>query len=60
MKELLVVQQNSSICRGDSMWCSYGLCKLARAVTLFTVPPMLSHGDFQWEAAKKFHTAVNP
>ena len=42
----MVVEQNSNISNGVNIWIPLGLCKLALAVTHFTVPPIASQGDF--------------
>lgn len=52
--------QYSNNCLGVIIWSLYGLCKLAQAADLLTVPPTPSHGPLPWEVAKKCHSARIP
>jgi len=45
--------QYSKGASGVRIWSANGLCKLALAANLFTVPPTPSHGDFPWFVTKK-------
>ena len=60
VERLEVDEQKLNICSGVNIWFSFGLCKLALAVTLFTVTPIPSQGDFPWEVAKKFQVPSSP
>ena len=40
--------------------CSAVRRRLSLQASLFTAPPMPSHGPLPWLVAKKFHSAVNP
>ena len=43
-----------------SIWLEVGLCRLALAVSLLSVPPIPSHGDFPWLVAKNDHVPSTP
>ena len=48
--------QNSNILSTVKIWLLIGCYRLALVTSHFTVPPIPSHGDFQWLLAKKFHS----
>ena len=48
--------QNFIIYFAERIWSVTESCKLACAVSLFTVPPIPWQGDLPWLVAKKFQT----
>ena len=48
------------LARNHIIWSLYGLCKLARAPSRFTVPPRPSQDPFPCKVAEKCHSADMP